>query len=263
MSALYSWSPIEGAAAAIALEAQAQTSAPLELPTPAAAQLALTALASAEVLVRAVRARPVEAALLPYYGAICGPIAAANAAAFTSSSAPILGGAERLLLDLERGASADVAAQYRPIVLHYLASQRATRELVRSAGLRAEAISGPLPTLPLPAVQGDPRFLAGARILVAVLGTAAIAAGAWATSDVAATTSRVDLEKFRASQQVRAATELAAMAAANGQPISVPDIVREIGERELASIRWTPILAGAIGLALGGAVALGVARRRA
>lgn len=116
----------------------------------------------------------------------------------------------------------------------------------------------PVPGIPLPFSQTVQRDLGavGALILIGVLGSAAIAAYAWyrSTTEVEAIkqTAAVDTARVRLLAQAKLAADLAAQAAARGQQVDIPDVVRSLGAAELAESRYGVWIAGA-GLAAAGA----------
>lgn len=267
MSTTSTWSPIDGAAAVTFAQFEADQGIALVCDSETAGQFAFQTLAAAEAILRAMRVRPIELSFAPYFAAIVGPFAAgAFGAVAPTTIDPVLGGGEQAIRAFEKDAgkmAAWPASQLRDLTLCYLATQRATRELVRTCKVTTAPASfsvtlAPTPSLPqLPTLpQGDLRFAAlGGRLMVTVLGVAALAASAWTVAQVSGQRVELDRDAARMAQQTRIASELAAQAIANGQPVNIPDVVRALGQQEERSLVYGPWVLGALGV--GGAFLVG------
>lgn len=159
--------------------------------------------------------------------------------------------------------------------LAYLAVERTLRDLALSSRGTPDAtpadvsVSVSLPGgdgLVLPPLPGLPGLgWAGVLILVGVLGSAAIAAYAWYST--ATTVEQIkgnvalSTERVRLAAQAKLAADLAAQAYSAGQPVSIPDVVAAIGQREIASARYGWLIGGVAAVGLAG-VGYGVYRWR-
>jgi hypothetical protein len=107
--------------------------------------------------------------------------------------------------------------------------------------------------------SGEARELATATIiLIGVLGSAALAAGAWVVAQVHGQNVEMKIATTKLAEQARVASELAAAKIAAGQPVDVPEVVRSLGVAEERRIVWSPWLAAGLGVVAGGGGAYAV-----
>ncbi len=130
--------------------------------------------------------------------------------------------------------------------IHYLALRRSLRELVQSArpwgGALDVDLSAGLGLGPLP------------LILIAVVGSAAIAAFAWYEKETTIEAKRADVAvdkvALETAARVKLATDLAAAAVAHGQAVDIPEVVRSVASAELSESRLLPFAGGLVAAAL-------------